>query len=302
MASRTSIEKSDELDILSAIWILSCNDENPIITYRGLIDRLLLPKDFDVRSLVSSRPELFRPGILQSRLKAWKDLMKSGKSRPGWIATIHDAQEQHRAIEAISPNDLFRNQFRTEAVAPKASLEIIEWGLRHIERLRKDRAEEREGKLRRVGTVWIPLASLVLALLSVSVTGLANWYSLKEQAHLKYLELSFRPRQDAYVNFMSGVHSASISATTRNLNELTSSFRKIEEALLSMTPFIEFSTRREISTKLSEFFALSSSIARIEAGEDAQKLYLEQAATYRVLFEKLLFDSLLSNSGTAKIF
>ncbi|HXD32136.1 MAG TPA: hypothetical protein VN643_13520 [Pyrinomonadaceae bacterium] len=33
---RTAITGPDELDILSAIWILACNDENPLISYEGI--------------------------------------------------------------------------------------------------------------------------------------------------------------------------------------------------------------------------------------------------------------------------
>ena len=84
-ATRTPIDRADDLDILSAIWILSCNDENPILTYKGITTRLGLPDKFDARTLIRSRSELFRPGTLNSRLDAWKKLMKSGKSRPAWI-------------------------------------------------------------------------------------------------------------------------------------------------------------------------------------------------------------------------
>jgi len=32
MSRRVPISKIDDLDILSGIWIMSCNDENPIMT------------------------------------------------------------------------------------------------------------------------------------------------------------------------------------------------------------------------------------------------------------------------------
>ena len=51
-----------DIDLVSAIWILASNDENPLITYRGLIHRLGLPPDFNIKATVASRRELFRPG------------------------------------------------------------------------------------------------------------------------------------------------------------------------------------------------------------------------------------------------
>jgi hypothetical protein len=68
----------DDLDILSATWILSCNDENPILTYKGVSTRLKVADTSYVKSLVLSRRELFRPGIPCSRLEIWKAKMKEG--------------------------------------------------------------------------------------------------------------------------------------------------------------------------------------------------------------------------------
>jgi len=48
---------SDDLDVLSAIWILASNDENPLITYQGLRFRLDLPVDYEVRECIRKHPE-----------------------------------------------------------------------------------------------------------------------------------------------------------------------------------------------------------------------------------------------------
>src|SRR6478735_3418366 len=96
---RTPITKTDELDILSAVWILSCNDDNPIMTYQGISDRLNLPEGFDVKALVAGRRELFRTGLLESRLTGWKQEMRAGSHRPGWMVKISDESDRLRAIE-----------------------------------------------------------------------------------------------------------------------------------------------------------------------------------------------------------
>jgi hypothetical protein len=64
-----TLAKADDYDTLAAIWVLACNDDDPIITYRGLIRRLGpdTPYDIDdIEVIVASRPELFRRGVYQT--------------------------------------------------------------------------------------------------------------------------------------------------------------------------------------------------------------------------------------------
>ena len=98
MAKRAAIAKSDELDTLSAIWIfLNDGYKNPILTYKGIAFRLGLADDFEAKRLVLSRSELFRPGILKSRLDTWKEKMIAGKSRPSWLTEMADPGDQRES-------------------------------------------------------------------------------------------------------------------------------------------------------------------------------------------------------------
>src|SRR5665213_4391786 len=119
-------------DVLPAIWILSCIDENPIITYKGIAARVGM-SEADARKLVGAHRELFRPGIRPHRLDNWKERLRVEKSVPGWLSEIADHEERRKTIDALSPRDVFRNQFRVEDRAPKCSLEIIGWGLNHLD-------------------------------------------------------------------------------------------------------------------------------------------------------------------------
>lgn len=56
--NQKNITTSTDLDTLSAIWILACNDDNPQITYNGIKFRLGLDNDFAIRELISSRPRI----------------------------------------------------------------------------------------------------------------------------------------------------------------------------------------------------------------------------------------------------
>ncbi len=161
MATRTQIE---ELDMVSAIWILASNDENPLMTYRGLAHRLGLPKDCDMKATVASRPELFRPGATESRINAWKTDMRSGKRLPGWIKTLSSDEDRNAAIDAITPNETFRSQFRTHSNAERSPIEIIKWGLEHVDRLRKAWTEEKDASVKRWQmwlVFWVTLLGVV---------------------------------------------------------------------------------------------------------------------------------------------
>jgi len=54
----------EEFDILSSVWILACNDENPIITYKGIKHRLNIEDNYNLKKLILSRGDLFRQKFL----------------------------------------------------------------------------------------------------------------------------------------------------------------------------------------------------------------------------------------------
>lgn len=90
----------EELDVLSAIWILACNDENPILTYEGIRYRLNLPATYDVRALIRKRGELFRLGANPEAFEQWKGRMLSGKHLPAWIRVLRDQGAQQAQSKA----------------------------------------------------------------------------------------------------------------------------------------------------------------------------------------------------------
>ena len=160
------IEGPDELDILSAIWILACNDENPIMTCEGIRFRLGLPEDYDVKQLVLGRGEMFRRGVPSRRLERWKQQMIEGKHCPSWVREMDDEEARQKAIMALTPDDVFRSQFRAHSDAPRSPIEIIDWGLQHIDRLRKARLEAR-GQTAKSWQMWLVFA---VSVINITVT------------------------------------------------------------------------------------------------------------------------------------
>lgn len=133
-----------ELDLISAVWILASNDENHLITYEGLRERLALDENFDVKGLVLKRRELFRPGAPPEELEDWQASMRMGRRLPTWIKLIADDSKRLGAIDGLSQNDLFRSQFRANRYSTKSQVEIVSWGLDHIDRLRKSKIASNE--------------------------------------------------------------------------------------------------------------------------------------------------------------
>lgn len=157
----------DKFDVLSALWVLACNDPISIMSYNGIRYRLKLPADYDIESLIEERGELFRPGVPSRRLEEWKTAMQSQVSkRPAWIRDLEDEALQLEAIRALSIEDVFRSQFRTDKDAPPSALEILDWGLQHIERLRKANLEAREEVIKR----WQLWSVIILSVVNIVVT------------------------------------------------------------------------------------------------------------------------------------
>lgn len=164
--------RSDEFDILSATWILSCNDENPSMSYEGIRYRLGLPTDYDIKGLIQSHGELFRKGIPRHRLEGWKDQMRLGKHLPAWMREIDDEITRKAKVEALDPEDIFRSQFRTEYDAPQSPVEVIDWGLQHIDRLRKANLEYREQTAKR-WEIWLVFSvSIINIIVSILIASL----------------------------------------------------------------------------------------------------------------------------------
>jgi hypothetical protein len=173
----------DEYAILSAVWILACNDETSSLTFRGLIYRLNLPSHYDIQSLVHKHGELFRKGMSERWLKQWKAEMRTGKNMPYFIRDA-EPELQQQMIEALAPKDGFRSQFRREFDAPRSEVAIIEWGLNHIERLRKARSEAREATAKS-WQIWLVFATSVLGVLATITAALMS-YSAAMHPALKH--------------------------------------------------------------------------------------------------------------------
>jgi hypothetical protein len=305
------IEQIDQLDALSAIWILSCIDENPILTYRGIVDRLNLDEKLDVPALVSSRRELFRPGVLKSRLEDWKQQMREGKNLPGWILEIKDGAERTKVIDGLRRSDVFRNQFRVLRNAPKCDLEIIDWGLQHLDRLRKGALEARDEKIKRVSTLILPAGAIITSLFVGLGSLFGSIYLQRMTANdlreLKQYEISFKPKQEGYANLMSALQEVIQATINGNEMKALSEINRMESSFHALEPFLDDRTRVEIFRTLSEFIQFCADevvkkppIAGADVNtlqSDRYKTAVQQIAAYKSSFQTRLFDALFPGAA-----
>ena len=289
--------KNDDFDILTSVWILSCNDENSIISYEGIKHRLSLDNDFDLKTLIESRSELFRTNVPSSRIEEWKKQMLLGKRLPAWIKR-YKQEDRIDKIKSLKSIDCFRCQFRTENRAPKAPLEIIDWGLKHIDRLRKAEFETSDFKIRKITNIWIPLVSLIVALSSVLGSVYMQQNTQKTQIEMKKYEISFKPKQLNYSAFISNLFYAFESARQMNPITLRSNLERIEISYYNIEPFLSKELRVNIWQQFQQFTAMCyvyENTSFDERTDSVKSNYIDSFLWYKKYFKENLYPALFEN-------
>jgi hypothetical protein len=115
--------------------------------------------------------------VPRHRLREWKGEILRGQHLPPWIL-IEDQSARKQAIEALTPDDVFRSQFRAEKNALRAPIEIIDWGLQHIDRLRKASLEAHE-QLAKSWQMWLVFVIGIINFIVTVVVAFLKEYGLK---------------------------------------------------------------------------------------------------------------------------
>ena len=204
---RNSISTTEHFATLTAIWILASNDERPEISYAGLEHRLHPSKHTDFRQLISDRGELFRLSIPIDRLNKLKSIYRQGGHLPSWLRELPE-NSRNTAIEQLTADDFFRSQFRAEPNAPRSQIEIVDWGLKHIDRLRLAETEKRETRARRWSTILIPFLSVIITAAALVGTLFVQSETSANQRALKEYEVGFRPKVDGYTRLMLAISTS----------------------------------------------------------------------------------------------
>jgi hypothetical protein len=310
----TSAATHDDFGLLSAIWILSCNDQIPYMTYEGIKQRLGLPREYDVRILIAGHGELFRARVPNERLNKWKAEMLAGQRFPSWIREKADLLERRAAIEGLTPEDLFRNQFRTEADAPRADLEVIRWGLEHVESLRSAQAESQEAKVKKWTSMRIPILSTIVALVAVISGALLQWaniqtqrqtqqqtletqrQALDTQRQLKYYEVELKPKLEGYSTLMNSMRESLKNADQRDGASTSASLDRARVAFYNIEPFLNYDEQEGMFEDFEKFIVICHELAggKTQPFSSPEKRRREATALF-VHLQDRLFEQLFAH-------
>lgn len=151
---------NEKYKIATSIWVLSCTDKMPQITYRSMKERLSLDDDKTIKKIVNDFPELFQKHIPKKQLDAWKDEMRNKRRRPKWIA---ESKNQINVINQLSREHVFRNRFRNSLNADMPETYILNWGIEYIRDYYFTSVRTNEKRLNWVSTI----GTLIIAILAI---------------------------------------------------------------------------------------------------------------------------------------
>jgi hypothetical protein len=166
---------SNKYKKLTAIWVLSCNDEPAVMTYESIKQRIGNTNIDEVRNLVKEFPELFQITIPEKHLVNWKNQMRDGQNRSKWIA-----KEGSKVISQLQLNDVFRNRFRNSNSAKPVDKSILEWGFNYINEIVLKKEKEKQHWLVLVERLILPVLSVIV----VACSGYWVYENGKDQMNL----------------------------------------------------------------------------------------------------------------------
>ncbi len=292
--------------ILSAIWIIASNDENPIITYRSIRNRLGLKSEYPLENLVRSRSELFRLGAPEWRLDEWKEIMRKGGQFPSWFHD-HPPEKFPDLINSITPSEVFRSQFRINRAVDKSSVELIEWGLQHIERLRKGSLEHHETRWKWQREVLIPSLSILAAIVAVTASSCLQYVAISSQENqkatelatqerLKKYEVSYTQRSQAYSNLIRAYNDISAKTVEGEVDGLMKALQNMETAFLELRPFLEKGIQATYIAKQSEFTGFVTGIVQRGKRVGLTPEETQRFADYKIFLADTLYEEIFEKS------
>lgn len=260
-----------QYDKLISIWTFSCVTSNPKIAYESLVYRYDFQTIDEAKNLVKTFKEMFLPGIITSELESIKAQFQTENAKddkvndlPAWLINKGDAATREPIIQALDKDSFFSSQVRFSDTIPPSSVEVLKWGIEHIERFRKEKKEKQEKRKKDIKEMWLPVASVVLSLFAVSIAGLVPYWTAGKQeklqadlinsqkelqkAHidhekiLKYSELQVSSKQAGYSIFMKYLDDSYNNAAKNDSEALMNSLYQAELAYYDLEQFLKVQT------------------------------------------------------------
>jgi len=290
------MDEQDDFDVLSAIWILASRDKNNLITFEGVKYRLDLKNDYDIAAIIKRRGDLFRRGAPNAEILAWQEEMKKGPILPTYILNIKDSEKRLHAINAINKNNVFRSQFRADKASPVTDLEIVKWGLDHIEHLRTAKSDRNEKRYNR----WKDIILIGVAFISLMLSSFLSYKSLQAQISNTQLQVTFLPKQKAYTELLDKMNVCLGVLPFGDQGDKTTIGVKehdMDSAFLNVRAFLDQNEADQLEKKRTEYHAfLDGETSKQQKGkgnyiyETAFGVGSAQIKEMRVFLDHALFD------------
>lgn len=278
-SKKSDVNTPDEFDILPAIWILASNDENNLISVEGVKYRLNLNASYNVASLIRKRGDLFRMGAPSEELDSWKQAMLGGSKLPSYIRVMKGPHEP--AINSIDKTNVFRSQFRVEKDAPKSKIEIIEWGLGYIERLRTAKADRDAKKYAWWKDGVLPTISALVALGSVCVV----YFSIVQEKKNVQFQVTSIPKQQAYTAFSSALDDCITKLTASQIgpnSQLGSAEQSLDVALYSLRSLLSDPDYKQLQKSVEIYRSFLDDEHKLEQGSTAGHMIFNYEKAFQI--------------------
>ncbi len=208
---------------------------------------------------------------------------------------------------STQPSDVFSSQFRVRSNAPPSDLKIIDWGLEHIEKLRKLKLENKKVNLNWIKEWVIPISSTLVALAalfisywiqsaSINSQEVLKKYELDSQEKLKKYEVSFNQRNDSYVSIMKSFELVIKSVESRNKTDFQANLEQLDSSYYKIRPFLTIEAQSRFSRTLKDYRKYMNDLSN----KDLSKNFpIKDQATYKEFknyFEETLYKDLFERS------
>ena len=267
----------EHLDTITALVSFLAVTDYKSLTPSGIASGLSLPKE-DVINALDSFKSLFR-----------KSKNKSADNNEHYY-TLHLRYGLRKQISDSS--DTSREPLNHEYIT--ALFDFISRKAENEQMEIRSRSSNKIGLFSAWGTAIITLI--------IAVASIANNYSLQNknldfQQSIKQYEVSFKPKQEGYSNFMAALYDAFRSAYSQDKEKTLKKIEKLESIYYSVELFLVPGERKKIWDEMHLFAGFCHSLSETDHNnKEKMKGYYDSFWVYRDSFRDKLLKSLFNKN------
>lgn len=275
MGKKTQLKKDspEYFKILSAIWMISNTEECPLILYKQLYISLKISESIDLKGIIQDNREFFKHGSNQKELDIMKTIWKRDGLNPDYLKTSQKSEEVNNNIDKIGTDDVFKSYFRISGCNEKTSIEIINWGVNHIDKLQQAIKDKKKYMIFRFSAILLPLFTMIF---SMSIHLLTSY----NQQRLMNYNLTLKKIEQG------SLHSNMI------INDIYSNVIDLNNNILSIDSLTFYKKVSEIEKNLFYLIPFSATVSVSEIENELKK--------YKEIGFRLLSDKSIRSSDSTK--